>query len=230
MKNLHCGESSRSIILLLFSASLCACETVAAAAKVRDFVAGLPDFGNSIGYCAREGSGPCRCDAQSLESGSFSLKDSSDGSEYDCAKSSSVVYKTGLSGESVATAEFMSGVAFVSLDSFARAVISEITDGGFAYSSNDMLPFAKKCFAVVDSYSSSAIVGGQEWYTASVKRDTITGDSDFVSSLKGLFGDSGYAAVIAGESWYLAFLLASDLSKAYPSMAFGYSGDDAFSL
>jgi hypothetical protein len=158
------------------------------------------------------------------------LKDSGDGSEYDYAKSSGIVYKTGLSGESVATNEFMSGVTFVSLDSFARAVISEITDGGFAYSSNDMLPFAKKCFAAVDSYSSSAIVGGQQWYTASVKLDTITGDSNFISSLKSLCGDSGYAAVIAGESWYLGLLLASDLSKAYPSMAFGYNGNDVFSL
>lgn len=229
IKTLHSGKRSRSIALLLFSVSLCACEDKTATSNVRNLVMNLPDFESTIGYCARKEDGPCQFDAQFLDSGSFSLKDSGDGYEYDYTEASGVVYVTGSSEQS-ATDEFMSDVAFTSLDSFARAVISKITDGGLIYSSNDMLPFAKKCFAAANSFSFSAIVGGQEWYTASVELETITGDSDFASSLKGLLGDNGYNTIIAGKSWYLSLLLASDLSKAYPSMAFGYDGDDAFSL
>jgi hypothetical protein len=90
------------------------------------------------------------------------VTDSSSGFEYDYSNSDTVVYVTHYSEGSAVSAEFMSDVAFASLDSFAKAVISEITDEGFVYSSNDLLPFAKKCFAAADSYSSSAIVGGQE--------------------------------------------------------------------
>lgn len=202
-------------IVLLF---LSGCDG-ASNAEALDLIANAQPFSSKMGYCARFQDGKRTLEAKTANSGSFSLVDSA-GFEYDYAQTEHIVSKIDLSSSEQTSTTFMSGVTYSTLDSFSRAVINEIGDGVPVYSSNDMLPFVKKCFAANGASSHSINESGKVWYSASVALSTITVDEGFSAALKKLNGDDSYASVLNAKSRLIGMLLASDFSKAYPSMEF----------
>jgi hypothetical protein len=198
-------------------------------AKALSLIASARPFSSEMGYCVKFEDGKRRLKAETASSGSFSLVDSA-GFEYDYAPAERAVSKIDWASSERTSIPFLSDVAYATLDSFSRAVISEIGAGAPVYSSNDMLPFVKKSFSANGIASHSINESGKVWYSSSVGLAAVTGDESFSSAVKSLAGDAAYASLLEAKSWSIAILLASDFSKAYPSMEFHADNQTLISL